>query len=233
MEIFSIEETYWGAGFKRQIGLSWESDPATILRPTDVYAHPNAAGDDFDTLNVYHIACQEDLLFVVHFNGLTSVWNWKTKLIVHKYTYYHGTFLFDVHGRKHMQCKHGVFIMGTNGNIGGDQAPVVAWKFDSNNGNKPFSTRICEIRIDGLEHVECLDINAHVAAVAFRTPEDISKIVIWDMSDNRVLQIIDNCPSLRTISLNSNSLVVVKSLSGPPLLEVSQQIITFMTNRGR
>ena len=165
MEIYFIEETVRGASFKRQDGISWEADPEAILRPTDIHTHPDADEDGpdgpetpDDAFNVESVACQEDILFILHRNGLASAWNWRKKLMVHLYTYHYNAPLFNEHGPPAVVligCKHGIFIMGTDSDMAGDKAPVVAWKFDSNSENVPFSLLISEIRIDGFNRVEC------------------------------------------------------------------------------
>ena len=243
MEIYSILDSADGANFQRQDGFSWEPDPEDVIRPLLDAPHlgldydPDSdLDDDLDFgLFVSRIQSFNHLLFVMHINGIISVWNWRKKEIIHIMKDYRIAIAeeFDIYDTMDdaapmewgMDCKHCNVIFGRNTTAGIDGVRDVAvWKF--NGGKEPFSfSLVSEIQIEGYCDTLSLDIDADLAAVAHSRRSNqqqpfIYEIRLWDFNRNLILQIIE-CRSyvfLLSLDTKAETLLVVRLKS--PLLEV-------------
>ena len=95
VEIYTISDSADGANFQRQDGFSWEPDPDNVIIPT-INAHHLGLDLDLNQQNdldtgffVSSIRSSDGhLLFIMHVNGVISVWNWRKKEIVYVLKYY-------------------------------------------------------------------------------------------------------------------------------------------------
>ena len=78
--------------------------------------------------------------------------------------------------------------------------PVTVWKFDS---SRPSSAVvIASIVLHGYGNVHAVDLDGHLAVVAFeRSPWSIHQICVWDLDKNAVSRFI-TAPDVKTLSIN-------------------------------
>ena len=76
VDVFEIAETSNGASLKLQYHLNWEG------KLSDYNGVRNGAS------HAYIIKCHGDLLFIAHYSGLVSVWNWKDQSLAHRIRYH-------------------------------------------------------------------------------------------------------------------------------------------------
>ena len=76
VDVFGIAETCQGATLRLQYHINWQG-----LLPDFEGVHNGAS-------HVHIMKCHGDFLFIAHYNGLVSVWNWKELLLVHCIRYH-------------------------------------------------------------------------------------------------------------------------------------------------
>jgi len=185
VDIFAIAETSKGATLRLQYHINWQD------------ALPDHDGIHNGATHAHIMKCQSDFLFVAHYNGLVSVWNWKDQSLVHVIKHHsvpgHELGLMPIF--EAMECKQNRIILG----LWADE-PVTVWKYEE--ARPSSATLISRIHLQGYSEVKAIDIDAHLAVVAFdRTPSDIHHVCIWDLNKNSAIRFI-SAPHVQTLSLN-------------------------------
>ena len=116
-----------------------------------------------------------------------------------------------------MECKQNRVILG----LWADE-PVTVWKYEDS--RPATATLVSEIHLQGYGEVKAIDIDAHLAVVAFdRTPSDIHHVCIWDLNKNAATRFI-SAPHVQTLSINvaAGKLLVgsTRVFLSSPLLQV-------------
>jgi len=188
VDIFNIVETRKGANLKLWGHLNWDGQL------------PNYEGVDDNATHAFLAKNFEDWVFVAHYDGLITVWNWRIQVMVDTIGYHLQLdndldHYYDIPVITAMEVKQNRIIVGQWG-----PQPVTIWDF------QPLYSRIeliAEINLTGYSNVHAVDIDGQYAVIAFdRSPQSIHQICIYDLNQKAVLRFF-TAPDVKTLSLNT------------------------------
>ena len=249
VESYIITDSFDGAKFQRQDGWSWEPHPVTVMRPIVHDRHLGRDMDRFDAINfdlgffVSKICANHGLLFIMHLNGLISVWNIsREKQLVHwpchvmeNYRTDIGHNIFDTMGDNQPmkwafddECQ---MILGRNTSadiFNADVPDIAVWKYDLDQDGDFSIAMISQLEIEAYVNTFALDIDANLAVVGYcredQDQESYYEVRLWDLNQNQNQnsQIIDReAVFVRCLKLDSKAEMILVARRYGPLLEVS------------
>jgi len=159
------------------------------------------AGLEIDPSYIHRIRCHGDLLFICHQSGAVSVWTWRDGSLVHNVTRHAfpkeilqkldsgplAEWVFCNTTLTAMECKQNRLMIAANRPVHTHnpeifvlaQEPVTVWRFDE---TKPFSIALdYQLDFRQIGKVLAIDIDDHLAAIAFGSLDRRIPIALWDL----------------------------------------------------